>query len=79
MPADTITMRAARYFGVEDKPRTSRVLSNTSCLIVTTFSDRPTLLHYEERYGNQHGTFIKFTDKSAAWLIDALAQENRHG
>lgn len=81
--AGTLSERAAEYFGFTDRPHTIRRLNNTSCLIVAEgYGGRTLLMHYEERplgkRRNPTGSFIRLTDKSAAWLADRLTDEGTY-
>lgn len=73
MPDDTLEMRAARYFGWEDKPRTSIRLNNTTCLIVGehSYTGKVFLMHYSEEY-RPTGDLIKLTERALRKLVETL-------
>lgn len=75
--SESLPLRAARYFGWHDRPRTSIRLNNTSCLIVGEgYEGRAILMHYQETYGKPHGDFIKLTQRALAELMAALETES---
>lgn len=72
MSTDTLQERAARYFGVGDKPRTLIRLNNTDCLIIAGgWDDRTLIMHYSEEY-KPTGHFTKLTPRAKAELLKAL-------
>jgi hypothetical protein len=74
MKPEPLSLRAARYFGAQDRPRVGFKVGRAGYVMVVKY-DRKTILHYNEEYGRPRGTFIKLTDRQRALLIDALQDE----
>ena len=70
--SDTLELRAAKYYGWQDKPRCSIRLNNTSCLIVTKHRGRTLLMSYIEGY-LPRGEHVSLTDRALAELVEALS------
>lgn len=70
----TVASRAARYFGVEDEPRTSIKVGPHEVLIV--LQRQPAgrcLAYYSEEYGKRKGEYIWLTERQREALVEALA------
>lgn len=70
--ADPLALRAAKYFGVQDEPRTSISVGRQECVIVLRRSPKgATLAYYSEEYKTT-GHYIWLTNHKLDALREAL-------
>jgi hypothetical protein len=73
--SESLSMRAARYFGLHTEPRTSVPLSDGKVFIVAERAGRKAFAVYEERNWQSTGTYVLLTERQRRLLLDALQSQ----
>jgi hypothetical protein len=69
---NTLSYRAAKYFGVQNEPRTSIPMGDGKCIVVMHRGGRLCLAVYEENGWHGSGIYLNFTDAKYEALHDAI-------
>lgn len=70
---ESLPLRAARYFGVAEQPRTGFRVGRKGYLMVVTYGNRKLVMHYDEEY-RPSGDALKLTERQCALLVEALEE-----
>lgn len=70
-----LEMRAARYFGVHDEPRTTVKLGRYTCIVVCTRMGREAVMFYDEEL-RRRGYYRLLTEGQRVALVAALTEEH---
>ncbi len=71
--SDTLSYRAAKYFGLQDEPRESILLGNGMVAIVAQRRGHMALGFYEENGWQGYGSWVVLSERKRAALVRALS------